>query len=269
MAELERTYLEPGPLGDPLLIASHVCVDYKVKAQRGSSNVFKRLLSQIVGRTRVVNAVKDVSFVIYRGETVGLIGSNGAGKSSLIRVIAGIEQPTSGAVWAASTPSMLGISGTLMKYLSGARNIRLGLLARGFSPQEVRTEYQKVLETSELREFIHNPLETYSSGMSARLKFAIAISRVPEILLIDEALGTGDARFLRKSARMLEEIKQKAGAIIMVNHSAAAIASQCTRVIWLERGELVADGPTSVVLPLYEAAAEKRPRRTRPQPKAE
>ena len=260
MAEVQREYLEAGELGDPVLIVSHVSIDYKVKAQRGSSNPLKRLFSQIVGKTRIVNAVQDVSFVIRRGETVGLIGSNGAGKSSLIRVIAGVERPTSGGIWAASVPSMLSISGTLMKFLSGARNIRLGLLARGFTPEEVKAEYPKVLEVSELKEFIHNPLETYSSGMSARLKFAIAVSRVPEILLIDEALGTGDARFLRKSNKMLTEIKDKAGAIIMVNHAANIIAAQCTRVIWLERGRVIADGPTSVVLPQYEASVDKKPR---------
>ena len=260
MAEIERTYLEAGPLGDPILIVSHVSVEYRVKAQRSSDNPFIRLFSQVIGKTRVVHAVTDVSFVVRRGETVGLIGANGAGKSSLIRVLSGVERPAHGAVWAASEPSMLSLAGTLMKLLSGARNIRLGLLARGFSPEEVKAEYPKVIATSELQDFIHHPLETYSSGMSARLKFAIAISKVPEILLIDEALGAGDARFLKKSNHKLEEIKEKAGAVLMVNHAASTIVAQCTRVIWMDKGRIVADGPTSEVLPKYEAFLEKQPK---------
>lgn len=267
MDEVEYKYAPvPTELGDPVLIASHVVIDYQVRVQRHSRNPLSRIWAQIAGRTQVVHAVKDVSFVIRRGETVGLIGANGAGKSSLIRAIAGIESPTSGAIWAASTPSMLSIGGTLMKYLSGARNIRLGLLARGFTPAEVAEEYPKAVAMSELKEFIHHPLQTYSSGMAARLKFAIAISRVPEILLVDEALGTGDAKFVRKSGKLLAQIKAQAGAVIMVNHTAATIANTCTRVIWLDRGKLMADGPTSEVLPQYEAFL--RGKRSKPEPEA-
>lgn len=260
MAE-ERRFIDAGELGDPILIVSEVCVEYKVKAQRNSGGKLARVFAQAVGKSETVQAVKNVSFVLHRGETIGLIGTNGAGKSSLIRVIAGLEKPKSGNVWAASQPSMLSVGGAFMKFLSGARNIKIGLLARGFTPAEVAEEYPKVVSTAELREFIHRPMDTYSSGMAARLKFAIAISKVPDILLIDEALSTGDARFLKKSNDLLAEIRSRAGAVIMVNHAASMIQANCSRVVWLDRGEVVADGPTREILPKYEEFLDKRNKR--------
>lgn len=234
-----------------ILLASHVSVDYQVRVQRKTEDDGNVLLSQIMGHKTTVHAIKDVSFSITRGESVGLIGTNGSGKSSLIRVLSGLQRPTSGAVWAASTPAMLSISGTLLKNLSGARNLRLGLLALGFSPEEVGEKYKQAVEISGLKEKIHHPLSTYSSGMSARLKFALAVSRVPDILLVDEALGTGDARFAAKSQKLMDQIRATAGAVLMVNHSAAIIEANCDRVLWLEQGVLRADGPTDDVLEQY------------------
>jgi teichoic acid transport system ATP-binding protein len=140
----------------------------------------------------------------------------------------------------------------MMNRLSGARNIRLGLLALGLSPERVAALYPQVIEQSGLREQIHFPVETYSTGMRARLKFSIATAVVPEILLIDEALSTGDARFRAQSRERLDHVLKTAGAVIYVNHNAQSIASTCERVIWLERGVLRADGPTADVLPMYE-----------------
>jgi len=146
---------------------------------------------------------------------------------------------------------MLSVSGTMLKNLSGARNIRLGLLALGLTPAEVSAKYQEAIEISGLRDSIHYPVSTYSSGMRARLKFAIAVAKVPDILLVDEALGTGDAKFTSKSRKLLEDIHARAGAVLMVNHTAAAIADACQRVLWLERGVLRADGPVADVLEMY------------------
>jgi teichoic acid transport system ATP-binding protein len=235
----------------PRLIASHVTVDYQVRAQRNTDSRFGKVISQIMGHTSTIHALKDVSFSLYKGENVGIVGSNGSGKSTLIRCLSGLQRPTSGAVWATSTPAMLSISGTLLNDLSGARNIRLGLLALGFTPEEVASKYPEAVEISGLREQIHFPLRTYSSGMRARLKFAIAISRVPDILLIDEALGTGDARFAAASKQLLVNIQESAGAVMMVNHSQAAISAACNRVIWIEKGILKGDGPTDEILAQY------------------
>ncbi len=239
-------------MAEPVLIADHVSIDYKVLAQRHGAPGVKRIVAQVMGRKQTIHAVKDVSFVVMRGESVGLVGSNGSGKSSLIRVLSGLQRPTSGAVYATSTPGMLAVSGVLMAALSGARNIRLGLLALGLSPDEVTQLYPQVVETTGLKDAIHLPVKTYSSGMKARLKFGVATARTPEILLVDEALGTGDSRFRANAQARLEEIKQSAGAVIVVNHNAATIASTTHRCIWLERGVIRMDGATAEVLPLYE-----------------
>jgi teichoic acid transport system ATP-binding protein len=242
----------------PLLIASHVNVDYKVRSQRNSDGRINKVISQIMGHSSTIHALKDISFNVYKGESVGIVGTNGSGKSSLIRCLAGLQRPTSGAIWATSTPAMLSINGTMLMNLSGARNIRLGLLALGLTPDEVAAKYPEAVEISGLRDHIHFPMQSYSSGMRARLKFAVAISRVPDILLIDEALGTGDARFAATSKQLLENIQQSAGAVMMVNHSQAAISAACSRVIWIEKGTLKASGPTEEVLEQYSEHLAKR-----------
>lgn len=244
---------------EPILIASDIHVWYTVRDQRGGNTAMKRLLSQIMGRKTRIHAVKGVSFVINRGEAVGLVGTNGSGKSSLVRVLAGLQRATTGAVWATSTPAMLSVSSLMMDRLSGARNVRLGLLAKGLTPHEVTEVYPDVVQFSGVADSIHFPVKTYSSGMKARLKFATAIATVPEILLVDEALGTGDANFRAQSEARMQEIISTAGAVLMVNHSANAISATCNRVIWLEKGELVADGPTDEVLERYrQYVADKR-----------
>ena len=239
-------------MAEPILIASHVDVRYTVRAQRRNASAAQQIMSRLIGAKSEVHAVKDVSFVINRGESVGLVGTNGSGKSSLIRVLAGLQRPTSGAVWGSSVPAMLSVGGVMMNKLSGSRNIRLGLLALGLSPTEVARLYPQVIEQSGLKDSIHFPVETYSSGMRARLKFAIATASVPEILLIDEALSTGDARFREQSRERLQEVLASAGAVIYVNHNAKMIAANCERVLWLERGSLRADGPVDDVLPKYQ-----------------
>lgn len=239
-------------MAEPILIASHVDVRYTVRAQRRNASTAQKILSKVMGAKTEVLAVKDVSFVINRGESVGLVGTNGSGKSSLIRVLAGLQRPTSGAVWGTSVPAMLAVGGVMMNRLSGARNIRLGLLALGLPPDRVAALYPEVIEQSGLKDSIHFPVETYSSGMRARLKFAIATAVVPEILLVDEALSTGDARFRAQSRERLDHVLSTAGAVIHVNHNAQSIVAACERVIWLERGALRADGPTAEVLPQYE-----------------
>jgi teichoic acid transport system ATP-binding protein len=243
---------------EPVLIVSDIHVDYIVSVQRNSTSIWKRVLTSITSSKTTLNAVKGVSFVVHRGEVVGIVGGNGSGKSSLIRVIAGLQRPAKGAVWASTTPAMLSINGTMIRALSGSRNIRLSLFALGFTKAEVADRYNQVVKMTGLKDSIHRPIKTYSSGMQARLKFAIAMSRTPEILLIDEALGTGDGQFANKSSQLLRDMKENAGAVLMVNHSRAAIVNSCDRVLWIEKGELKADGPTAEVMELYEKVHPKR-----------
>ena len=193
-----------------------------------------------------------VGFVPREGEAVGVIGKNGAGKSTLMRAIAGLLPPNQGSVYADGQPTMLGVSSALMQALSGLRNVELGLLALGLTPAQVRERIPSVVEFSGIGSAIHMPMNTYSSGMSARLKFAIASAVTHEILLIDEALSTGDGEFVKRSSQRIQQLRDEADTIFLVSHSMGAIRSACNRVIWLDEGRIIADGHPEDIIPEYE-----------------
>ncbi len=201
---------------------------------------------------REIHALRGVSFVARQGEAIGVIGKNGAGKSTLMQAIAGLLPASSGEVYADGQPTMLGVSSALMQALPGSRNVELGLLALGLSPEEIREKYDGIVEFSGIGSAINMPMKTYSSGMSARLKFAIASSVSHEILLIDEALATGDGEFVKRSGERIRALRDEADTIFLVSHSMGAIRSTCDRVLWLDEGRIIADGPPDDVVPAYE-----------------
>jgi teichoic acid transport system ATP-binding protein len=200
---------------------------------------------------RAIDAVRGVSIEASHGELVGLIGPNGSGKSTLLQAMAGMLPPTSGSVYASSRPMLLGVGATLKPDLSGRRNIMIGGLALGLSRAQVVEIESDIVTFAGLEEFIDLPLRTYSSGMRARLHFSIATAVTPEILLIDEFLSVGDKEFRTKSAQRIEEIRKHAGTVFLVSHNLNEIERSCERVIWLERGQVVMDGPTSEVVAAY------------------
>ncbi len=219
----------------------------------GAPAAFRRiLLREKAPGQRSVHAVRGVSFAAYRGEAIGLIGPNGSGKSTLLRAIAGLMAPSQGVVWTRGQASLLGVSAAMMGAMSGEQNIVLGCLAIGMTPAEIAEEYDSICEFAGIGEFVHLPMNTYSSGMGARLRFAIAAARVPDILLIDEALATGDAQFRRRSETRIRELREKAGTVFLVSHGLAIIRESCTRAIWLEGGRIVVDGDANAVVDAYE-----------------
>jgi teichoic acid transport system ATP-binding protein len=247
------------PIGDPTVLVHRLSMHYSVPSSdrsAGSSNgagVGGRLLSSVGwSRNVTVRALKNVTFVARSGESIGVVGHNGSGKSTLLRIIAGLETPTSGTILASATPSFLGVNAALLPELSGMANVRLGLLAMGKTPNEVRRALPDVLDLAGIGDAIHLPMKTYSSGMGARLRFAIAAAARPEILLIDEALATGDAATKERSEARMAEIRQQAGTVFLVSHAAQTIEEMCTRAIWLHQGEMVLDGPA------YETARAYR-----------
>jgi teichoic acid transport system ATP-binding protein len=241
----------------PTVIVDDVHVVYKVKADRSRNAPRSHRLTGGISRMREVHAVRGVSLVAYQGESVGLLGRNGSGKSTLLRVIAGLHPATSGVVYAEGQPTLLGVGAALMAELSGARNIRLGGLAMGLTTKEIEEGYDEVVEFSGLGEFINNPLATYSSGMGARLRFAIATARTPPVLLVDEALATGDAAFRKKSEQRIQRLRDEAGTIFVVSHSLPSIMESCTRAIWLDQGQIMADGGVEEVAEMYTRSTEK------------
>lgn len=207
---------------------------------------------------REVKAVKGVTFAARHGEAIGIIGANGSGKSTLLRAIAGLIPPASGTVHVASNPALLGVNAVLMKDLTGERNIMIGALALGLSTKEVKERYQDIVDFAEIGEFVNLPMKAYSSGMGARLRFAISASAVPDILMIDEALATGDAHFRAKSKARMDEIRQSAGTVFLVSHSLATVKSMCTRVLWIHEGKLVMDGDPAEVCESYRAFVDAK-----------
>ncbi|WP_448059162.1 ABC transporter ATP-binding protein [Cellulomonas hominis] len=199
----------------------------------------------------LVRALAGVSLVARSGDAIGVIGLNGSGKSTLLRVIAGVEMPHRGQVRARSAPVLLGVNAALLPELSGRENVRLGCLAMGMTSAEAEAAYPEVLEVAGIGAAIHHPMKTYSSGMGARLKFAIAAAANPQVLLIDEALATGDAAFRERSERRMEQLRGRAGCVFLVSHAAKTIEETCTRAIWLHRGHVVIDGPAYEVAQMY------------------
>ncbi|WP_374982952.1 ABC transporter ATP-binding protein [Streptomyces fradiae] len=224
-----------------------------------SGAVLGRLLARgrAVPATRSVHAVKGVSFAAYKGEAIGLIGSNGSGKSTLLKAVAGLLPPSRGHVYTQGQPSLLGVNAALMGDLTGERNIVLGGLAMGMTREEVAERYQRIVEFSGINDkgdFVSLPMRTYSSGMGARLRFSIAAARSHDVLLIDEALATGDAAFRRRSQERINELRAEAGTVFLVSHSNSTIRETCDRAIWLESGRVLMDGPSDEVVTAYERA---------------
>ena len=187
------------------------------------------------------------------GEAVGIIGANGSGKSTLLRAIAGLQSLESGSIRVRGEVGLLGVGAALKPKVSGYRNVFLGGLAMGLSRDEIDSRMEEIVEFSGLGDAMARPMNTYSSGMRARLAFSIATLRTPDILLIDEALAVGDKNFREKSLQRIREIQAAAGTVIMVTHNLNEIRETCSRAIWLEEGALQADGPADDVLEQYEA----------------
>lgn len=244
-------------LGPPSVVVKDVYKTYSTTSSAGRNSegvVGIRGLATRVFRRALpakVEALRGVTLVARSGESIGLLGSNGAGKSTLLRMIAGVEKPTSGEVLASAQPMILGVQAALVPALSGIRNIELGCLAAGLTPSQVKKVTPRIAELAGIGDAINRPMQTYSSGMGARLRFAMNVAMRPDILLIDEALGTGDAAFAAKSELIASEILENAGTIFVVSHAAQTIEKMCSRALWLHQGKVIADGPAKAVAREY------------------
>ncbi|MEV8092107.1 ABC transporter ATP-binding protein [Streptomyces nigra] len=263
----------------PTVVADGVDIVYRVNgtgAGRGSATaalnrILHRGKAEKAAGVRTVHAVRNVSFAAYRGEAIGLIGTNGSGKSTLLKAVAGLLPVENGRIYTDGQPSLLGVNAALMNDLTGERNVHLGGLAMGMSREQIKERYQEIVDFSGINEkgdFITLPMRTYSSGMAARLRFSIAAAKDHDVLLIDEALATGDRSFQKRSEARIRELRRHAGTVFLVSHNNKSIRDTCERVLWLERGELRMDGPTGEVLKEYEAfTGDKSDKAAKPKPK--
>ena len=197
-------------------------------------------------------ALDNVSFDIRRGETIGLIGHNGAGKSTLLKVISGILKPTSGSVVCnGNIVPMLELGSGFDLDLTGRENIFLNGAILGYSERFLKINYDEIVEFSELEQFIDCPIRNYSSGMLARLAFSIASVVNPEILIVDEILSVGDAKFQEKSRKRMKELMSGGTTVLFVSHTMSQIKEMCDRCIWLDHGTVRMIGPTDEVCNEY------------------
>jgi ABC-type polysaccharide/polyol phosphate transport system ATPase subunit len=237
-------------VSEPRIRVEDVSVTYRTSLE--SAPTLKGTVLRLGRRERVVreiHALKDVSFQVPHGQVLGVVGANGAGKSTLMRTVAGILPPNEGRVVVhgrVSTLLALGVG--FNRKMTGRQNVVLGGLAAGLSRDHLKDKYEEIVAFAELEEFMDMPMRTYSSGMYGRLAFSVAVHMEPDILLIDEALSVGDARFRKKSFRKMRQLCGQDRTILLVSHALGSITQLCDEAIWMHKGELrMMDEPQAVV----------------------
>ncbi|MCH6482375.1 ABC transporter ATP-binding protein [Pseudoxanthomonas sp. LH2527] len=224
-----------------------VVVDYPLENSLG---IARKLLRR--GEVPSKRALDGVDLTIRDGERVGIVGPNGAGKSTLLRVLAGILPPTEGALRVTGTVAPLFEFATGFEMeLSGYENVRIRSLLQGMDWEQINQRMPEIVAFSELEGALDQPVRTYSSGMFIRLAFSTATSIDPDILLIDEAFGAGDQHFSIKSAKRMRELMDKGRVLVFTSHNLDLVRSLCNRIIWINKGRIVEDGPADSVIPHY------------------
>ena len=218
-----------------------------------SLSMRKSLFHLRKSKLEVYEALRGISFEVKKGEIMGIVGKNGSGKSTLLRAIAGIFSADSGSIELESdSVSLLSIGVGFQKKLSGRENIIFSGMLLGFSEQEVRDKMDEIIEFANLGKFIDMPVKTYSSGMYSKLAFSITAVLETDIMLIDEVLSVGDAKFKKKSYKKMQElIMDENRTVVIVSHSTETLEKLCTSLLWLQEGEIKMQGDTKTVLDAY------------------
>ena len=242
--------LQPGA---EAVLLEHVGVRYRAPSERIHS-IKEYTIRWVQGKIRHRDfwALRDVNLTVERGEAFGLIGHNGAGKSTLLKLIARVLRPTQGRVRVVGNVApLLEFGAGFHPELTGRENVYLNGALLGFGRKEMDDKFKRIVDFSELWDFIDAPMRTYSSGMWARLGFAVATDIKPDILIIDEVLSVGDEAFQRKSAARMQEFRDQGATILLVSHSMDVILQTCHRAAWLDHGQLKAVGKPDVVIQAY------------------
>ena len=225
-----------------------------------SLSMRKSLFHLRKSKLEVYEALRGISFEVKKGEIMGIVGKNGSGKSTLLRAIAGIFSADSGSIELESdSVSLLSIGVGFQKKLSGRENIILSGMLLGFSEQEVRDKMDEIIEFANLGKFIDMPVKTYSSGMYSKLAFSITAVLETDIMLIDEVLSVGDAKFKKKSYKKMQElIMDENRTVVIVSHSTETLEKLCTSLLWLHEGEIKMQGDTKTVLDAYNEFIDRK-----------
>lgn len=205
-------------------------------------------------------ALSDISFDLPFGESIGVIGPNGAGKSTLLNLATGLVDPESGTVQVnGRIAALLELGAGFHPDLTGAENVRVNAALMGLRRGEVAARFEEIVEFSGIREFIHEPLRTYSSGMSVRLAFSVAVASNPDILLIDEVLGVGDESFYKRCLQKIQAFQRAGKTILLASHNTELIRAFCDRALWLDHGRVIASGEAGEVLDAYRGSVAQVP----------
>lgn len=249
MALLENELLNR----DEVIRLEKVSVQYRVPQERIGS--FKEYAIRFLQRRIQYNsfwALHDIDLSVHRGEVFGLIGRNGAGKSTLLKVVSRVLRPTKGrTVLYGKIAPLLELGAGFHPELSGRENVFLNGALLGYSRKEMEACFDQIVDFSELRSFIDAPIRTYSSGMYARLGFAVATAHIPDILLVDEILSVGDEAFQQKCFNRITEFRESGATIIMVSHNLDQIEKMCQRIAWINHGNIEIIGPPNQVIAAY------------------
>lgn len=241
-------------MSEPAIVVENVSMMFNMNKEK-IDNVKEYVIKFIKRQINFTEfwALNDISFSVEKGERLGILGFNGAGKSTLLKVIAGVMKPTSGTVTrhGVIAPLLELGAGFDMNY-SGHENIFLYGATMGYSRKFIESKYDDILAFSELEEFIEAPVKNYSSGMRARLGFAIATAVEPEILILDEVLSVGDAKFRIKSEAKIQSMFDKGVSVLFVSHNTEQVRNLCNKAILLERGRIIASGTADDVCAIYE-----------------
>lgn len=243
------------PTSSPSLPAVEVedlSISYRLRIDNKSTwEDVRQLVSRRGPRERLVPALRNVSFTVPRGRTLAVIGRNGAGKSTLLRALAGVLAPEEGRIVVRGRSSLLAVGLGMNAKLTGRENIKLGGLAVGLSHERLEEITDEIADFAQLDEYIDYPMTAYSTGMKSRLGFAVSVFLDPEILLIDEALGGGDAAFSEHASEKMAELMGQGRTIILVTHGLSSVRSMATDALWLHQGNVVEAGEPEDVVAAY------------------
>lgn len=242
--------------GDPVITFDHVTKEYILY-----KNNREQFFSLFVGTKNCTKhlALQDISLTIRKGESVGIIGNNGAGKSTMLKMITGVTFPTSGSVTVQGrVAALLELTAGFSSEMTGRENIYLKGYLLGLTESFIKSIEERIIDFAQLGEYIDQPVRTYSSGMRMRLGFSINIHTDPEILVVDEALSVGDANFKKKCKKAINDLIKKDTTVLYVSHSPSGVREICNRAIYLIKGKMVFDGNVDEALQIYEANNAKK-----------
>lgn len=262
---MEETEIKTNPIAEnhheaPLVEVNGVSMRFRMPAQK-IDNIKEFFIKFVKRQIKYTDfwVLKNISFHVNRGESVGILGRNGAGKSTLLKLISGIIEPTSGNITVrGNIVPLLKLGAGFDLEATGRENVFLNGAMLGFGKREMQKKYDSIVEFAELGDFMNMPLKNYSAGMIARLGFSIAVDVHPDLLIVDEVLGVGDAAFQQKCAEKISSLQKTGTTLLLVSHSAQQVKKLCKTALWIKDGEIVMYDDAAKVSDAYAADCNKK-----------